>query len=708
MDLPVYVINLDFRRERWETLAESAALHAPGFDLRRISAIEGKAPEWADRPGADEKLFARRCGRPMMPGEYGCYYSHLKALETFVADGVPYGLILEDDVVFDETSAARIQAVLDAMPDFGVIKIVNHRSSMLTELGRTSAGDAVGRTLHGPQGSAAAYLVSRAGARKLLAELRTMSLPWDVALERFWHHDAPVFSTKANLLPFSGHVSASNIASEGYAKKKFPWYRRLGTALFRGADYASRVRHTLPHPAEKFAGPSHVSAPSLPLWAEIFTGLAILVMVSAVWVETDAYRFAALALTIPALIRYFRTDFWRYPDRPYIGPVGMLCLIWGAYVAIRFAYGYLLHPEQGTGSSEGIYLFTLLYPAMGVAFLLYGRRPFVIATVFMIVSLGALTLGIQYTFGSEERALTLLHYNPIHASVGAGFIALCAVPYLLHVLKRPGLGSLNRLALGLLAGATFLAALLAVYSLWSKGVWLAVVVALPLLALVIAVTDSGRWGKKIALAAMLAAMIGTAANFQMLRDVAGPTVETSVALVQDVLSGGSLRTSIDDIIAHPETPSSERERLMLWATALDIWERHPVFGAGIGWMHEWEDRRYQEATFNLLHNGYMEIVVRYGLVGLAFYLFLFLWASRRVWLAARAGLIGMTAFQTYAAVLVFFAMTLLSNSNIRLAIGESFMWVAAGYGFYCNYLLKRHEHRQVGPARKNGHPQDGA
>ena len=138
----------------------------------------------------------------MLPGEYGCYFSHLKALETFVADGAPFALILEDDVVFDEKSASRISALLEAMPDFETVRIVNHRSSLLIELGQTSRGDRVGRTLHGPQGSAAAYLVSRHGAKKLLASLKTMSLPWDVALERFWDHGASTFSTKTNLLQF--------------------------------------------------------------------------------------------------------------------------------------------------------------------------------------------------------------------------------------------------------------------------------------------------------------------------------------------------------------------------------------------------------------------------------------------------------------------------------------------------------------------------
>jgi hypothetical protein len=44
---------------------------------------------------------------------------------------------------------------------------------------------------------------------------------------------------------------------------------------------------------------------------------------------------------------------------------------------------------------------------------------------------------------------------------------------------------------------------------------------------------------------------------------------------------------------------------------------------------------------------------------------------------------------------VFFAITILSNSNNRLALGESFMWFAAAFGFYCFYL--RQQNNMVEP-----------
>ena len=55
----------------------------------------------------------------------------------------------------------------------------------------------------------------------------------------------------------------------------------------------------------------------------------------------------------------------------------------------------------------------------------------------------------------------------------------------------------------------------------------------------------------------------------------------------------------------------------------------------------------------------------------------------------RAKLVAPAVWPCYISTLVFFALTVLSNSNNRLAIGEAFMWLAAAFGFYCFYLRQQ-------------------
>jgi O-antigen ligase len=316
--------------------------------------------------------------------------------------------------------------------------------------------------------------------------------------------------------------------------------------------------------------------------------------------------------------------------------------------------------------------------------LLYGRQPFVLATAFVAISALALGLGIDYRLGSEVRAETLLQNNPIHASVATGLICLCTIPYALHVARRDGLAPVPRIFLLALAGVTLALSIMAIYSLQSTGVWLAMGFAVPVLVALVALTERG-WARYAAIAVIFVAALGAVANYSTLERIAGPSFATATSLVTDVAEGRGVAATMERLADDENTDASERERLLIWLNALEIWDESPVFGAGIGWLNDWWQQP-NETSFNLLHNGYLEIAVRYGLVGLAFYGVLFVWSLASVRRAHRARLIDASALQAYCAALIFFLATLLSNSNIRLAVGESFMWFAASFAFFCHYL----------------------
>jgi hypothetical protein len=66
----------------------------------------------------------------------------------------------------------------------------------------------------------------------------------------------------------------------------------------------------------------------------------------------------------------------------------------------------------------------------------------------------------------------------------------------------------------------------------------------------------------------------------------------------------------------------------------------------------------------------------------------------RVFAAWRAKLISLSALLAYSMVTLFFLGTILSNSNNRLAIGESFFFVFSAVAFACGIMLKKGEIRQ--------------
>lgn len=242
--LPIFAINLDRAEDRWQALSATAGK----LRLERIAAVDGGAIARTDWIDIDHRRFQRNHGRRMLPGEYGCYRSHLAALDAFIATGEPLGIIVEDDIELDEELPARVRSIAAGAPPFDVIKLVNHRAYGFRRKGTSALGDHYGRCVHGPQGSAACYAVTQEGARRLRRSLAVMWLPYDVALERGWDTGVSVLTTEKNLLAFSPLRARSSITTgrdSSYDSSKDAAIARWRTALFRAGDYVRRAVYAL-------------------------------------------------------------------------------------------------------------------------------------------------------------------------------------------------------------------------------------------------------------------------------------------------------------------------------------------------------------------------------------------------------------------------------------------------------------------------------
>jgi O-antigen ligase len=136
------------------------------------------------------------------------------------------------------------------------------------------------------------------------------------------------------------------------------------------------------------------------------------------------------------------------------------------------------------------------------------------------------------------------------------------------------------------------------------------------------------------------------------------------------------------------------ERLQLWANASEVIAQAPLFGAGNHWLTLWRSTTYASVPYTLLHNGYFEMLVRHGLFGIVVFAILAGAMYRRVVAARRQRLISLSALLAYTMVTLFFLGTILSNSNNRLAIGESFFFVFSAVAFACGIMVKKGEIRQ--------------
>ena len=242
--ISIYVINLDRSRDRWEHLCSQAVEY--DLNVTRIPAVDGRVIADADRVDFHPHSFIYHNGRKLLPGEYGCYRSHLLALERFVASGDRMAIVMEDDVELNERLIPRAVAAMECVQGARLVKLVNHRLVGFKAICETAENDVIGRCMHGPQGSAACYILNRKAAKKLLTALKPMLLPYDVALERGWSTGVETFTTLENLVDFSRHRADTTIGKRmHYRAVKRHFLLRLTAHWFRTCDQLRRWRYAI-------------------------------------------------------------------------------------------------------------------------------------------------------------------------------------------------------------------------------------------------------------------------------------------------------------------------------------------------------------------------------------------------------------------------------------------------------------------------------
>jgi O-antigen ligase len=429
---------------------------------------------------------------------------------------------------------------------------------------------------------------------------------------------------------------------------------------------------------------SQVSPIVMPPALAVFGSILWLLVASPMLVETDTYRYASGLLALIALFYYMRA-----PIRPGTNWLGFLCMAWGLYVVLRFAVTYWMTPAHDLGASDWLYAFPFFFPILGIAFLLH--EPFLERIVAAFFALALIMLVATQHFAlvfAGETVRPLIMNNQIHGAVACGMMLIFTLFWLLHYLTEPsGDRRIARFAF-IVSPFLIVLCLIAIYGAKSKGVWLALAITLPLLALSAVTYLRMKTGLIVVVCGAMLLIAGIYAVRHNLDKTAGPTVSSAIAMIEGMSGSEDMRGVVDQTIGSANTPVSMDERLQLWANSGEVISSAPVFGWGSEWLDRWKQTKYAHVQYTLLHNGYLEILIRYGLFGAAVMGFILASFIRIVHRAHKAGIIPRAAWHAYAICLFYFALTLLSNSNNRLAIGESYALASSAFACWCFMRLR--------------------
>lgn len=185
--LPLVFINLDKDSER-RTRIEGQLAHL-GLPGERLPAVW-----WKHLPPAEQSLLysaERNHGlyyQPLVDGEKGCYASHIQAWRQLLASDAPALVVLEDDVRLRPQFADVVNAIAALQEPWDMVKLLGRDREKVRSQRPLVPGTALVDYSRVPS-MTAGYVVSRAGAAKLLAHRQPFGRPIDVDLRFWWECD---------------------------------------------------------------------------------------------------------------------------------------------------------------------------------------------------------------------------------------------------------------------------------------------------------------------------------------------------------------------------------------------------------------------------------------------------------------------------------------------------------------------------------------
>jgi glycosyl transferase family 25 len=183
--LMVLLINLPRSTDRRGRMEQRLA--ALGLAYEVLPAVDGRA-RWDElKQSVDLRAFQRHAGSDVLPGEIGCFHSHLQAWQRLLASDKDALLVLEDDMVFHDDFLDALRIALRGREHWDMLKLAKIRAKQPVcqgLLGPYRLNACIGAFT-----GFGAYLIQRETAQRLLPQLLPIRAPIDRELEQVHRHD---------------------------------------------------------------------------------------------------------------------------------------------------------------------------------------------------------------------------------------------------------------------------------------------------------------------------------------------------------------------------------------------------------------------------------------------------------------------------------------------------------------------------------------
>ncbi|WP_022954975.1 glycosyltransferase family 25 protein [Perlucidibaca piscinae] len=247
--IPCWIISMNPEAPLAAALARELA--DAGITHQFVPAVDGRQgmPALQGAEHFDNRTAWLRHQKLLTPRQVGCYLAHYRTIARAWNEGLERVCILEDDVSIEPAFRETLDALSSLPSDIEMVRLmalrIRRRKAVMPLPGMNE--HLLVRPERGWCGCQA-YVINRAGMKKLLEHAARIFEPIDKLVDHFWEFDLRLYGVEPHVCYENPHQSSTR--TPGLKPARAPWLLRLLAPLHKAAFSRSRHRYLKAHADE--------------------------------------------------------------------------------------------------------------------------------------------------------------------------------------------------------------------------------------------------------------------------------------------------------------------------------------------------------------------------------------------------------------------------------------------------------------------------
>ena len=207
------------------------------LDYVIVDAVDARTIPFPN-PQYDEGKYRRCHGKITNPAMCGNYFSHIKALNEFLASGEEWAVICEDDITFSADLEELISLAAASYSNLNLLRLSGRRKGLPLTI--KSLNESYSLVIdRGRQTGTGCYAIRRDAATEIVKRLNVMYLPFDHSFDREWKWNG--VTLRVEPLPVSQFAFSESTVSVK-TREKLPAVVRYWTVFpYRAKTELARI-----------------------------------------------------------------------------------------------------------------------------------------------------------------------------------------------------------------------------------------------------------------------------------------------------------------------------------------------------------------------------------------------------------------------------------------------------------------------------------